>query len=153
MNRGDINQAIDRCYAHDLPDAADLIASLADRLVELRETYKKLILRSTNKNESLRRVAGAAQAACKQKNRAIEEAMGWNWLDGDEEIPEEVVEMIAQAMAAQPDGSALKAWLGEPVVWQFSDNYGTHYTDDRREWYDAVGIESVMPLYAPKGMK
>lgn len=79
--------------------------------------------------------------------------MGWNWLDGDEEIPEEVVEMIAQAMAAQPNDSALKAWLGEPVVWQFSDNYGTHYTDDRREWYDAVGIESVMPLYAPKGMK
>lgn len=60
MNRADIKLIIDRCYAHDLPDAADLIASLADRLVELRETYKKLILRSTNKNESLRQQLGAA---------------------------------------------------------------------------------------------
>ena len=60
---------------------------------------------------------------------------------------------IKQALAIQPDDSALKAWLGEPVAWEFTDAFGTHYTDDQRDWMDTPGIESVIPLYSPKGLK
>lgn len=46
----------------------------------------------------------------------------------------------------------------EPIGWLYTDAYGTHYTDEKREWYDAVGIEEVIPLYthpfvaAPSGV-
>ena len=36
----------------------------------------------------------------------------------------------------------------EPVAWCFVQNGFTHYTDDKRDWYDAVGVEEVTPLYA-----
>lgn len=36
----------------------------------------------------------------------------------------------------------------EPVAWRFVQQGYTHYTDERRDWYDAVGIEEVTPLYA-----
>ena len=89
-------------------------------------------------------ILAAALAACKVKDEAIEAEL----LRAD-------YGRIAmrKALAIQPDDSALKVWLEEPVAWMFSDSWGTHYTDDKREWYDAVGIESVTPLYAPKGMK
>lgn len=48
--------------------------------------------------ESLRQQLAEARSAITQKNRAIREAMEWNWLDGDEEIPSEVVEMLHQAL-------------------------------------------------------
>lgn len=35
----------------------------------------------------------------------------------------------------------------EPVAWMFTDSWGTHFTEDKRDWYDTVGIESVTPLY------
>lgn len=34
-----------------------------------------------------------------------------------------------------------------PTIWQYTDGWGTYFTDDSREWMDAVGIESVTPLY------
>ena len=46
------------------------------------------------------------------------------------------------------ENAALKAAQSEPVAWVFTDAWGTHYTDDKREWFDAVGIESVTPLYS-----
>lgn len=62
------------------------------------------------------------------------------------------IKQASIALAIQPDDSALKAWLGEPVAWEFTDAFGTHYTDDRRDWMDTPGIESVTPLYSPKGL-
>jgi hypothetical protein len=44
--------------------------------------------------------------------------------------------------------AAIIAKLGEPVAWMFTNAWGTHYTDDKRDWLDAIGIESVTPLYA-----
>ena len=35
----------------------------------------------------------------------------------------------------------------EPVAWMISDNCGTHFTEDKRDWYDAAGVESITPLY------
>lgn len=62
-------------------------------------------------------------------------------------------EIATKALAIQPDDSALKAWLGEPADWKFTTSSGTYYTDDKRDWLDGYGIESVTPLYSPKGLK
>lgn len=109
----------------------------------------------------------AALAACKLKDEELEKIRGHSGLynlfscvGSDSYDPEcadlnvgKCREIATKALTIQPDDSAIKAWLGEPVAWMFSDNYGTHYTDDKREWYDGVGIESVIPLYSPKGLK
>lgn len=76
-----------------------------------------------------------ALAACKAKDEAI------------------LQENYSLALSFQPDDSALKAWLGAPVAWEFTDAFGTHYTDDQRDWMDTPGIESVTRLYSPKGLK
>lgn len=70
MNRGDIKQAIDRCNAHDLPDAADLIASLADRLALWQESAaekEKVIQRVVTRAESLEEQLGTAQADSRKR--------------------------------------------------------------------------------------
>ena len=41
MSRGDIKLAIDRCNAHDLPDVADLLASLATQLEAANSLVRK----------------------------------------------------------------------------------------------------------------
>ena len=63
-----------------------------------------------------------------------------------------VVEVLNPA-AIIPVGMALYAApmpvvQQEPVAWCFVQNGFTHYTDDKRDWYDAVGVEEVTPLYA-----
>jgi hypothetical protein len=87
----------------------------------------------------------AALAACKSKDEAIREGL--------ETYKVPMTARIVEALAIQPDDSALKAWLGEPVAWEFTDAFGTHYTDAQRDWMDTPGIESVTPLYSPKGLK
>lgn len=108
--------------------------------------------RLLDENTKLRAELAASLAACKAKDAAIREARNWNWLDDDAgNIP--VTEDIQHALLLQPDDSALKAWLGKPVAWEYADAFGTHYTDDRRDWMDTPGIESVTCLYSPKGLK
>lgn len=85
--------------------------------------------------DQLRTELVKALAACKAKDEAI------------------LRENYSLALSIQPDDSALKAWLGKPVAWEYADAFGTHYTDDRREWIDTPGIESVTCLYSPKGLK
>jgi len=109
--------------------------------------------------ESLRQQLAEAQAALVQTRDSLEAAcngLRW-WIDAFPlhvtEADNEEMLKIVKALAIQPDDSALKAWLGKPVAWEVSDNWGAHYTNDKHDWYDAVGIESVTPLYAPKGMK
>lgn len=85
-----------------------------------------------------------ALAACKAKDEALRAANH----SCIEDWP-----LLREALAIQPDDSALKAWLGAPVAWEFTDAFGTHYTDDQRDWMDTPGIESVTPLYSPKELK
>lgn len=86
-----------------------------------------------------------ALAACKAKDEALNTIVTVFY-------PKGIWKQAREALAIQPDDSALKAWLGEPVAWEFTDAFGTHYTDDRRDWMDTPGIESVTPLYSPKGL-
>ncbi len=86
-----------------------------------------------------------ALAACKAKDEALNTIVTVFY-------PKGIWKQAREALTIQPDDSALKAWLGEPVAWEFTDAFGTHYTDDRRDWMDTPGIESVTPLYSPKGL-
>ena len=95
--------------------------------------------------ESLRQQLSAAIAACKQKDEALSLPCDrWNKTQ---------FQIARKALAIQPDDSALKTWLGKPTDWKFTTSSGTHYTDDKRDWLDGYGIESVTPLYSPKELK
>jgi len=107
--------------------------------------------RLADERDQLRAGLVNALATCKVKDEALEKAcnrieeygfeIGEYWRTGRD------------ALAVRSDDSALKAWLGEPVAWEFTDAFGTHYTEDRGDWMDTPGIESVTPLYSPKGLK
>jgi len=132
MNRGNIKLAIDRCIAHDVPDAADMI-------------------------ESLRQQLSAALAACKLKDDALERIASINLAEYI--LPEDFafrVLQVRKALAIQPDDSALKAWLGEPVAWmQISVEEGVSTKFPRMEKPSKYNHEWWMfePLYSPKGLK
>ena len=65
--------------------------------------------------------------------------------------------MLSTGLSIQPTTEHLDAYvkelLGDPVAWLFADSFGEHYTGDKRDWYDGVGVESVTPLYAIKEPK
>jgi len=124
--------------------------SVLDCLMQEIESLRQCLFQMQEAAKDLEQQLAAALAACKLKDEALNSAIVSTEKDFFVSLPKW---RVVEALAIQPGDTALKAWLGEPVAWQFSDNCGTHYTDDRRDWYDAVGIESVTPLYAPKGMK
>lgn len=107
--------------------------------------------RLLDENTKLRAELAAALAACKAKDEAM--LFAHNNLPKIGHIPDCLDPYLEKAIAIQPDDSALKAWLGAPVAWEFTDAFGTHYTDDQRDWMDTPGIESVTCLYSPKGLK
>lgn len=80
MNRGDVKLVTDRCIAHDVPDAADMIEALHIQLA-------------------------AALAACKLKDEALQNYEGM--LDELRDYPI-THDAIIEALAIQPDDSALK---------------------------------------------
>ena len=57
-------------------------------------------------------------------------------------------------LAIQPDDSALKAWLGEPVAWRYESATGVYRYRGYVENFDTdYKLLKPIPLYAPKGMK
>ena len=114
--------------------------AIDDPRTDLTMTMSELIL-------EYKQQLAAALAAIKVKNEAIMEARNWNWLDDDAgNIP--VAESIQEALAIQPDDSALKAWLGKPVAWTHSCN--VLCLDNVELWIDRCP-HCGKP--APKGMK
>lgn len=63
-------------------------------------------------------------------------------------------EIAKEALAIQPDDSALRAWLGEPVryLYQIHNCYGVPVWIDNYPRYGETVLETL-PLYAPKVMK
>jgi len=102
--------------------------------------------RLLDENTKLRAELVKALAACKAKDEALNTIVTVFY-------PKGIWKQAREALAIQPDDSALKAWLGAPVAWEFTDAFGTHYTDYQRDWMDTPGIESVTCLYSPKGLK
>lgn len=92
--------------------------------------------------ESLRQQLAAALAACKQKDAALQNCEGM--LDELRDYPI-THDAIIEALAIQPDDSALKTWLGEPVAYQEGNPDGI--------WFVAFSINEKapqVPLYAPR---
>ena len=112
-----------------------------------------LELGTAEKCDKLRAELAAALAACKAKDEALLTCQPGDCSTGHVIHPSFDERLVESALAIQPDDAALKAWLGEPVAWEFTDAFGTHYTDDQRDWMDTPGIESVTPLYSPKDLK
>lgn len=110
-------------------------ASWDSEIAQLNKEAQEKFSALAKERDQLRAELAAALAACKAKDEAI------------------LQENFSLALSFLPDDAALKAWLGEAVAWEFTDAFGTHYTDDQRDWMDTPGIESVTPLYSPKGLK
>jgi hypothetical protein len=129
-------------------DVERLQADAASRDVEIAmwiervNSWTRDCERLAEERDQLRAELVKALAACKVKDEALRAANH----SCVEDWP-----LLREALAIQPDDAALKAWLGAPVAWEFTDAFGTHYTDDQRDWMDTPGIESVTPLYSPKG--
>ena len=103
--------------------------------------------RLLDENTKLRAELAAALAACKAKDEAI------------------LQENYSLALSFQPDDSALKAWLGEPVAWKHDDpKRHDAITDSVKELLQRANSEYMhrpidktehytIPLYSPKGLK
>lgn len=114
--------------------------------------------------ESLQQQLATAIAACKLKDVTLEAAhngLRW-WMDTfplhvTEADNEEMLKLV-KALAIQPDDSALKAWIGEPVAWLHENRPEADVITDavKNVWTGVVvGKDSVysIPLYSPKGLK
>ena len=110
--------------------------------------------------ESLHQQLAGAIAACKQKDAALENVEGM--LDELRDYPVTHDEII-EALAIQPDDSALKAWLGQPVARilerigkeQYQPNFGLvarTYAELPKDSYPDTWRE-LDKLYSPKGLK
>lgn len=125
------------------------------RLDSLRQQLARCIdTCATRENEIIEaeQQLAAALAACKLKNEALSDMRsGWIYIRGTYGdlygVGWDRAENKADAaLAIQPDDSALKAWLGEPVahrrsygICEFTDSYGK--------------LPNGTPLYSPKGLK
>ena len=106
----------------------------------------------------------AAIAACELKDESLEAAhngLRW-WMDAFPlhvtEADNEEMLKIVKALAIQPDDSALKAWLGEPVAWLHEKRRDSDViTDAVKNVWNGVVVGKMaqysIPLYAkPKGI-
>lgn len=102
--------------------------------------------------ESLRQQLAEALAACKLKDEAL------RFIYDNSKDSFTSGKVLREALAIQPDDSALKAWIGEPVAWLHENRPEADVITDavKNVWTGVVvGKDSVysIPLYAPKGLK
>ena len=127
MNRGDVKLILDRCVAHDVPDAANLIERQAAQIEMMREALE-----------------------------AGYNGLRW-WMDAfpmhvTEADNEEMLKLV-KALAIQPGAEALEKWLGEPVAIIGKHGHPKHISAipsiEENRLYGPFE-----PLYAkPKGLK
>lgn len=117
---------------------------LLDQLTEAKEECDTLRRIHAENIAILERKTAQAVAACKLKDEALKHIA---LIDlGRDTLPTDFcmnVLSVRKALAIQPDDSALKAWLGEPIT--------------KVIHYDEVGMPHTIylnkPLYSPKGLK
>ena len=97
-----------------------------------------------------------ALAACKAKDEALE-SCGYDDDSTDPEMcgPYYDAELVQRALDIQPDDSALKAWLGEPVSYLYKHasafGYGEFWS--HRQNHNGVTAIESKALYHPKELK
>lgn len=106
--------------------------------------------------ESLRQQLAAALAACKQKDEALKWLMDWQ-VKHVHVWDNPAFDNAEEALTIQPDDSALKAWIGEPVAWLHENRPEADVITDavKNVWTGVVvGKDSVysIPLYSLKGL-
>jgi hypothetical protein len=114
-----------------------LAEALEQNLVLSKQT-DHTILDLSDYVDSLEQQLSAALAACKLKDEALQQEYDYQKANDIE-----IAFWLEEALAIQPDDSALKAWLGEPIT--------------KVIHYDEVGMPHTIylnkPLYSPKGLK
>lgn len=135
---------------------------LLDQLTEAKEECDTLRRIHAENIAILERKTAQAVAACKLKDEALQNCEGM--LDELRDYPI-THDAIIEALAIQPDDSALKAWLGEPVAWKHDDpKRHDAITDSVKELLHRANSEYMhrpidktehytIPLYSPKGLK
>ncbi len=102
--------------------------------------------------DSLQQQLAAALAVCKQKDEALKWLMDWQVKHVDV-WDNPAFDNAEEALTIQPDDSALKAWIGEPLLCR---------EDGRCQYAIDHGAEGMghcpegkccMPRYSPKGLK
>ena len=119
---------------------------------ELAKERQEWALHTNEVIRSLNQQLAAALAACKLKDESIEAAhngLRW-WMDAfplhvTEADNEEMLKLV-KALTIQPDDSALKAWIGEPVAWMIT-------YDGKCMGFVPTEEANTVAVYSPKGLK
>ncbi len=121
---------------------------------ELADCVEKL----EAENYELRQQLAAKQAACELKDESLEAAhngLRW-WMDAFPlhvtEADNEEMLKIVKALAIQPDDSALKAWLGEPIG-EVKKHTGSLKDMAIIVWSGEQPEEGAQLYIKPKGLK
>ncbi len=139
-------------YDSDLASAGILIESLCQQLGTMEDKYlveKGMRRLASAEAESLRQQLSAALAACKLKDAAIKDLLEFATYSTCGKA--HAVEAAKEALAIQPDDSALKAWLGEPVG-EVKKHTGSLKDMAIIVWTGKQPEEGTK-LYYPKGLK
>ena len=120
-----------------------------DAVLKVLQSDGKRIAELDAECYELRQQLSAALAAIKSKDAALQSAISAHKYESGD---------LHDALAIQPDDSALKAWIGEPVAWLHENRPEADVITDavKNVWTGVVvGKDSVysIPLYAPKGLK
>jgi len=93
--------------------------------------------------DSLQQQLAAALAAIKSKDAALQSAISAHKYESGD---------LHDALAIQPDDSALKVWLGEPrsYLYKFNSEFGDGTFWSHRPTHNGNTALEAIPLYAPK---
>ena len=128
--------------------------------VEDVETLSDYAMALEERVEIVEQQLAAAIAACKLKDEALWETnkyLDQTYADlignyGSEWLAARMVDtlstILSKAIAIQPDDSALKVWIGEPVLYKWSDEDKAHHFTTNATKAPAYAA----PLYSPKGL-
>lgn len=129
---------------------SDLTIS-SDTYFAERNSARDVWRRASKDRDELRQQLAAALAACKAKNEQLSLLLEWCVCQDSK-----FYQPAAEALAIQPDDSALKAWLGEPAAFIGTHHGGIKGGDYRKLFWSSTvdgWVHEFEPLYAPKGLK
>ncbi len=118
---------------------APSLAELNQQLAEARRTAEYWKANHLAGNEQLT----SALAACKLKDEALDSL--FNMITRAQPSVKAMSE-ARSSRAIQPDDSALKAWLGEPVAWMIT-------YDGKCMGFVPTEEANTVAVYSPKGLK
>ena len=124
--------------------AANVLIAEQNKLAKERQEWA---LHTNEVIRSLNQQLAGAIAACKQKDEALKWLMDWQVKHVDV-WDNPAFDNAEEALALQPDDSALNAWLGEPVAWLEGNPEGLWFVA-----YSKNDKAPQKPLYSPKGLK